>query len=242
MSLAVRRAAVEGEPEIIVIHGMLDRAATFVATQRLLDPMAVTLYDRRGYGRSQGLAPKPDLSVHVADALRVARDRRVVLIGHSFGGLVALATAVAAPEQVRAVGVYEPPMPWLDGWPDTMRRAIAEPGRAVEQFFGSMVGTDAWERLPERFRDARRAEEPALIADVETVEGGVSFDLADVLSPVAAAHGSATSAHYKVAARAVADQIYGTDLHVIEGAAHGVHLSHASAFAGWIRTVAELGE
>lgn len=220
---------------MVLIHGVVDRAATFQPTRRALAPLPVLSYDRRGYAGSVDLAGGADLSVHVADLLEVVDDRPSVLVGHSFGGLIALAAAVEEPELVRAVGVYEPPLPWLDWWPSVI--AFDAPETAAETFFREVVGDSAWEDLPDDFKADRRREGAALISDFSSSRCGLPFDLADVLSPVAAAHGSRTTAHFKRAAQTIAASNLGATLTVIEGAAHGVHLTHPELFASWIRSV-----
>lgn len=236
--LAVRPAPADRDgPRIVVIHGAMDRAATFEPTRRRLHDLAVVTYDRRGYGRSGRLPENPDLSTHVSDALSVMGGEPVVLVGHSFGGLVALAASVRAPEQVLAVGVYEPPMPWEPWWPESA--AGDDPATAGERFFRRIAGDDTWDAMPQRFRQARAAEGPALLCDFASARAGLPFDLRDVLSPVAAAHGSETAPHFKRSAQTLAERVHGATLRIIEGAGHGAHMSHTDAFAAWVRDIVE---
>ena len=52
--------------------------------------------------------------------LKVLLDgRRAVLVGHSYGGNVALAASVALVGQVPAVSVFETPLSWMPWWPGT---------------------------------------------------------------------------------------------------------------------------
>ena len=76
-------------------------------------------------------------------------------------------------------------MPWLgfrrdDGggapraWPPDQRR----PGRGGERFFGRMMGEAAWSRLTEQAKAARRADGPALVADLRSFRSeGPPFDV-----------------------------------------------------------------
>jgi pimeloyl-ACP methyl ester carboxylesterase len=183
-------------------------------------------------------AASPSVSSHVPDLLEVIGDDRAVVIGHSFGGLVALAGAALAPERILAVGVYEPPMPWLPFWP-TDARPERDPATAAERFFHRVVGGGVWESVSSEFRAARRAEGPALVSDFAAAEAGLPFEFADILSPVAAAAGTASSDWYREAARTIAAGVHGATYTEIAGAGHGVHLSHPDAFAAWIATVAD---
>ena len=55
----------------------------------------------------------------VDDLVALLDGRPAVLFGHSYGGNVALAAADRHPDLVRAVGVYETPLSWVDWWPDS---------------------------------------------------------------------------------------------------------------------------
>ena len=227
----------ESSPTVILVHGALDRSANFARVATALSDLRVVRYTRRGYDGS-GPAGGVPIDVHVADLLALL-DRPSVLIGHSYGALIALGAAVQRPDLVQAVGVYEPPLPWEPWWPPRFR--FDDDSTAAETFFRSVVGHDAWDRLPERFRQARVADGPALVADVGSAVGGLEFDFTDVLSPVAAAHGSETTDAFRRSAETVAaDCVHGARLTVIEGAAHGAHLTHPSEFADWIRDVVSL--
>ena len=82
-------------PLVAVIHGTMDRSSGMLKLSRQLDSHARVLrYDRRGYGRS---APHPsglfDMDEQVADLVTLLAGRPAILVGHSYGGNVALATA-----------------------------------------------------------------------------------------------------------------------------------------------------
>ena len=47
-----------------------------------------------------------------------------MLVGHSIGGLAALGAALAMPELVRGVGLYETAIPWAQWWTDDGRDAM----------------------------------------------------------------------------------------------------------------------
>jgi pimeloyl-ACP methyl ester carboxylesterase len=224
--------------QTVLVHGAMDRAANFERVRKRLDDIPVISYDRRGYAGSRPLQAQVDLSLQVSDLLDVIGSKPTVLIGHSFGGLISLAAAIEAPAQVRALGIYEAPMPWFDWWPEPL--ALGEADAAAEVLFRQVVGDEAWEGAPKSFRDARRAEGDAVIADYAIAVQGLGFELADVLSPVAAAHGSLTAAHFEASACQLCSSILGTELTVIHGASHGAHMTHPDEFADWIRTTVAL--
>lgn len=227
----------ESAPTVILVHGALDRSANFARVASALPEFRVVRYTRRGYDGS-GPPGGASIDVHVADLLELL-DRPAVLIGHSYGALIALGAAVQRPDLVPALGVYEPPLPWEPWWPPRFR--FDDEDTAAETFFRSVVSHDAWDQLPERFRTARVNDGPALVADVGSAIGGLAFDFTDVLSPVGAAYGSETTEAFRRSAETVAaDCVHAARLTVIDGAAHGAHLTHPAEFADWIREIVAL--
>lgn len=228
----------------MLVHGTMDRGGAFRrVTDRLTDVETVVL-DRRGYARSRDLPVDDDaVAAGVADVLELLDDRPAVVVGHSFGGHVAAATAVAAPGRVGAVAVWEAPLAWLPWWPSDSAGAVAvaagEPTGAADAFLRRMLG-DRWDRLPPRARADRLAEGPALLADLRSIRDPArppwTFDaLAATGVAVVAGHGGASKPSHVRSARELADAVPGAELFVIDGAAHGAHVSHPDGFADFCR-------
>ena len=231
-------------PTVVLVHGTMDRSASFGRVQRLLDGFRVVRYDRRGYAHSLGLGPPTGIDQQVDDLLDVIGDRPAVVFGHSYGGTIALAAAQRAPESVRGAVVYECPMPWMPWWPEGSAGAAAvagsdNPEAAAEAFMRRMLGDRRWERLPPSTRDARRAEGATLVAEIAQMRPPYppAFDAAAVSVPVIAAHGSTGAAHHARSIRWIAETAPRATLEIIEGADHGVHLSHPGAVADLLRAV-----
>src|ERR1022692_4828944 len=93
-----------GEALVLLVHGVLDSARSFSQVAELLDSECQLLrYDRRGYGSSAAAAGVPaDVEAHIEDLLAVLDNRRAVVVGHSFGGVIAAGAAARAPELVGA--------------------------------------------------------------------------------------------------------------------------------------------
>ena len=89
---------VPGAPLVAIVHGAMDRAASFGRVARQLGHLHLVRYDRRGYGRSAGMAPGT-LDDHVEDLLAILGGRPATVFGHSIGGVVALAIGVNAEGQ-----------------------------------------------------------------------------------------------------------------------------------------------
>lgn len=237
-------------PRVVLVHGAMDRSASFVKAARRLPDITVIRYDRRGYGRSAGSGAVASMQDQAADLLAVVGQEPVVLIGHSIGGVIALAAATKEPSVVRAVGAFEAPMPWESWWPrgsaggNAVRDAAAEGAEAAaEAFMRRMIGSDRWDRLPAATRAARRAEGPALLADLYSARVGVRpYDLDRLVGiPVLAGHGTESDAHHQNAARRLAE-LAGTDPFVIGGSGHGAHYSHPSEFAAFIQLVVDTAD
>ena len=60
--------------------------------------------------------------------------RRATVVGHSYGGVVGLMTAVQRPDLVASLAVFEPTVPFTDWWPDhdEMMRRSARPQAHVQ--------------------------------------------------------------------------------------------------------------
>ena len=162
----------------------------------------VLRYDRRGYGRS---FPHPGpfvMAAQVADLVGLLAGRRAVLVGHSYGGNVALATAEQHPDLVCGIAVYETPLSWEPWWPRTTAGAIAvaEPGttaEAAERFMRRILGDQRWDALPERSRQARRAEGAAMVGELADLRRNRPWTAANIGIPVVVAFGSRGAEHHR---------------------------------------------
>jgi pimeloyl-ACP methyl ester carboxylesterase len=240
---------------VLFVHGSLDRGDSFRRVVRRLPEVGTVTYDRRGYQGSRG-GGVVGLGGHIDDLLSVAEAARsenggrspLVAVGHSLGGDVVIGAALASPRTFAAIGAYEPPMPWL-GFrrPGTAPRPwppLAEdPAEEVESFFSRMMGGAAWSRLTEEGKAARRADGPALVADLRSLRGeGAPFDVTTLAVPAVFGVGGPTSApHHRRTVRWLGANVPGSDVYEIEAAQHGAHLSHPDAFAGLTRLVLRRG-
>ena len=100
------------------------------------------------------------------------------LVGHSYGGAIALVAAAAQPHRIRSLALYEPtlfslveaqspPPNDVDGIRGAVARACValdagDAGRAAEAFIDFWMGAGSWDRTPE----PRKAPIAASIANV----------------------------------------------------------------------------
>jgi lipase len=128
-------------PPVLALHGVTGHGRRWQALADALPDIRLLAVDLRGHGHSPWTPPWT-IDQHVADALgtldALGLDR-VPVMGHSFGGAIALHLARSAPERVERLVLLDPAL-GLD--PATMLETAAE--------------TCAGESYPDR--DAARAE------------------------------------------------------------------------------------
>jgi len=241
-------------PIVVLVHGSLDRSTSFARVVRRLGDLHTIVYDRRGYHRSRRVLPlNTTLDGHVDDLLEVIDGRAAVIIGHSYGGDVALGAALSdqGSASIAGVAAYEPPMPWLNqgtARPDRSTHG-RNPGSAgdsggtdhhatAERFFKRMVGDAAWDRLPEATRAARRAEGPALEAELGAIRvARAPFDVTMLRIPAVFARGENSTPRHRESVAWLVEHTPDAELIEIAGAGHGAHLTHPDAFAAMVRHV-----
>ena len=251
-----RAGADDGAPVVVFVHGAADRGAAFARVGRHLPDVDLVRLDRRGYGRSPGPVPDGDgaaiLAAQVADVAEIVGEVvgghvasvPVVVCGHSHGALIALGVALADP-RVAGVVAWEPPMPWASWWSSdsgttagaAARRAAGaasgDPaGDAMESFLRRMLGDRRWETLPASVRAARRAEGPALLADLAAARAAATLNVAAVSVPVVLGMGGRTSARHRRAVAELASVLPTCEVVDVPGADHGAHFTHPAEVAG----------
>jgi pimeloyl-ACP methyl ester carboxylesterase len=187
-------------PPVVFVHASGMGAQQWGATlPRLADRFRCLAPDLLGVGASDPW-PDPDryalaVDLAVVDAVIDRAAAPVHLVGHSFGGLLALLAAAARPDRVRSVAVYEPVAfgvlrgrdpEGLASLDAAITPAFLDAGRGGDEawltaFIDFWNGAGAWARLPEGRRAALRAtgrksflEVRALSAEAPPLEALVS--------------------------------------------------------------------
>ena len=112
------------------------------------------------------------LAQHVDDLLDVMGEEPTTVVAHSFGCVVAVSAAIQHPSRFHGLGLWEPQVPWMEFWPRSVRQGLeamaaeADTDALAERVYASMVGGEAWLRLPEELKAHRRAEGMAFQTDV----------------------------------------------------------------------------
>ena len=162
--LHLRRYGPPGPTQILAIHGLTGHGQRWqtLATRHLAE-FAVAAPDLLGHGRSTWAAPWT-IDANVA-ALAALLDAPAVVVGHSFGGAVALELAASRPDLVSALVLLDPAVGLDGGWmrdiaddmlasPDYTDRAEAR----AEKAYGSWGDVDPEEL--DRELDEHLVEQP----------------------------------------------------------------------------------
>ncbi|HEX7235321.1 MAG TPA: alpha/beta hydrolase [Gammaproteobacteria bacterium] len=157
----------EAGPRVVLIHGgvqgsSLSGAAHFPAQQRLAaQGFQLLVPDRPGHGKSASPGRPDDAAADGEWAAELLGDS-AHLVGHSFGGCVALAAASRRPAAVRSLTLIEPAMLSLASHDPHVRRLMMKvvgtvffslSARARMQRLGKILG------IPAEIRGTASAEE-----------------------------------------------------------------------------------
>lgn len=96
----------DGEPVVLVHGSVFDGAWTWQRQLQLAERFRLLVPDRRGYGASPPAA-REDFDVDAIDIAELL-GRGAHLVGHGYGGVIALLAAAKRPEAVRSLTVIEP--------------------------------------------------------------------------------------------------------------------------------------
>jgi pimeloyl-ACP methyl ester carboxylesterase len=205
----------------------------------------VVVYDRRGYGRSIDAPAARGMLDHANDLLHILAtfDTAPVVVAHSFGANPTMLAATRHPDAFAAIGLWEPPLPWVDWWSETTKAynsrvaASSAPGEDIEAMYRALLGDAAWERLPVEVQANRRREGSAFQADMAS-ELSAPFSFQDVAVPALVGFGTDTSAEHAYGARWLADTLPFGRLQSIEKAGHFAPRTHPQEFAAFVRSAA----
>jgi pimeloyl-ACP methyl ester carboxylesterase len=237
----------ETTPALVLVHGAPDRSTGFRAVLAYHPDRRVIVYDRRGYGRSLDLQPAQGMIDHANDLLTIVEGCLTppVVIAHSFGSNLTMLAATLQPHAFGAIGLWEPPLPWVEWWPERTREYNAsvatslEPADDIEAMYRSLLGNEVWERLPPETQDKRRAEGAAFQVDMAS-ELEAPFRFEDVLVPALVGYGTATSVEHSEGARWLVERLPDARLYTSDDAGHFAPRTHPKEFAVFMDAAAAL--
>ena len=220
-----------GGAHVVLIHGSLDRSAGMLKlSRRLDDEFRVTRYDRRGYGRSSPHPGPFDIEGQVDDLATViagadGAGEPLVLVGHSYGGNVALAFVDRHPGRAAAVVTYESPLSWEPWWPRDSAGGNAmawsdDPEEAAERFMRRLIGDGRWDRLPSSTRTARRREGAAMVGELADLRRRAPWRAERIDVPVLVLRGEHGQDHHRLGTDALGERLPDAAIHTVPGARH----------------------
>lgn len=108
-----RTGANNGKPPLLLLHGYTDNGLCWTAVARHFEPdYDVIMPDARGHGQTRGPVENMAVDLLAADAaalIEALNLNRPAVLGHSMGGMQALALAANHPDLVRAAVLEDPP-------------------------------------------------------------------------------------------------------------------------------------
>jgi pimeloyl-ACP methyl ester carboxylesterase len=235
-------AEVDGT-RVILVHGAPDRSRNFrrvVDELRLETPL--TLYDRRGYGRSAAaVSGGGGFPVHALDLLEIIGDRPAIVVAQSAGASVALLASTMRPQSFVTLGIWEPPMVAYEWWvgPAEMERLMHwvrydDHRQCVEDQNRLILGDGVWESLSAETKEMLRADGEAFWLDMDS-QRVQHFQPEEVTVPVFAGFGTfQRESYFPVAYRRLIDRL-GARSHCYEGASHAAHITHSRDWADFAR-------
>lgn len=219
-------------PVVVMVHGLLVGTLAswlFTAAPAIARRRRVRVYDLRGHGLSARAATGYDTRTMADDLAALAGDAPIDLVGHSWGGVVALRFALAHPTRVRRLAIVEAPLP---------------PAGALDQLGFAGDPSRLVDALPAPLRDAvasgRRqaarlvralqflATETTLLADLRGEPDFDDAELAALRAPVLACYGDRSAC--LPAGERLARVVPGARLRVLPGG-HYLHLDARAALA-----------
>jgi pimeloyl-ACP methyl ester carboxylesterase len=158
-------------PSLVLIHGLMGTAATFIPLMQALEPhQHVIALDLPGSGLSErrtDIDPSlPANACSVARFLAALQLHRPVILGHSHGGAVATYLAASQPDMLGSLILFAPAHPYFKHADPLIRFYLSLPGRLFAysmpwypqwvQMMGlrRMAGPQSWD-TPDRLRPYR---------------------------------------------------------------------------------------
>jgi pimeloyl-ACP methyl ester carboxylesterase len=179
------RSAGSAGPGVVCLHSNASSSSQWRGLlERLAPRYRVQACDGLGAGRSPAWPDDRDVGLHdevaLIEPVLASAGEHLALVGHSYGGSVALKTALTRPGRVAALAVYEPTLFCLleEESPGSeaangIRHAAADAAAAIdagdrdaaaERFIDYWMGAGAWARTPAERR-------PPIAASMVNVRG-----------------------------------------------------------------------
>lgn len=244
----------DGSP-VLLIHGT-GGPAWFGSVDRFASRHRVVDYDRRGFGSSTPVSARGYLDTQITDAIALLEKlglRDSVVVGHSWGGLVALGLAIRAPELVSRLVLMEPPLhakksptpAFLAAFikVQLLRKFSGEQAAARAFFAFAMArrgGPNTWDRLPSEARAEilRNAAGSLIELDAGTGEELSDAEVSSIRKPVLILKGASTQAIFQNVTDRLAAKLTHAQVRVLPAAGHMMQFDQPDEFEAAVLDVA----
>jgi len=232
---------------VLLLHssGLSGRQWRRLATEIVTRGMRAVVPDLSGHGRSEAWPePQPfSFRTDVERVLKILAAKPAHVVGHSYGGFVALQAALAAPGQVRSLSLFEPiAFGVLDARDRDARDVLMDidmtwgssaEGRErwLRTFVDFWAGAEGWNSLREEARGEFRRVAWVVREGVRTmVEDATSVDAyAAFQFPLLLLSGEKSPLPARRVVERICERVPGARRVTIEGAGHLAPVTHADA-------------
>ena len=237
-------------PPVILVHGSASSRGQWRAVVLDLVPRyRVLAPDLHGYGGTAAPAALEGLAfddeVELVEALADLAGGEVHLVGHSFGGAIALRAASLRPERVASLVLIEPTAvhllhllgeeaAWREIEAVALRHiALADAGdlaACADHFLGYWIGLDAWRAMAVEARARIVQTMPKVAQEWRMALAGTDRyeSVAAAGIPTLLVRGTRTKPAARAVVELLRDQLPHASLVEIEGAGHMSPLTHAA--------------
>jgi pimeloyl-ACP methyl ester carboxylesterase len=234
--LHVVRAGPPDAAPVVLIHGSAADHTTWTIqlASGLAHRFALIAYDRRDDATS--------VAEHAGDAATlIDAARPALVVGSSFGAVIALELARRAPDRVAGLVLCEPPLPPTDDGPKAPEAFLArfdqiaaeQSGEAAAEFFlRTVLGDTAYDRMPRAFQARSKALWRAIRSDSAAL---IAYrpryaELGAVTTPALLLGGDRSAAYFRPTLEALAAALGSARLEILPGAGHMMHAEAARTF------------
>lgn len=217
--------------------------------------------DLYGYGKNADTDPSKDFGLESEldwlEPLISHAGERFSVVGHSYGGLIALLLALRYPQRVQSIAVYEPAT-----WSIAVHEDLTHPGaieidelrqgtirmvdageslKAAESFVRYWAGDRAWETMPQERREitasGMRKVRNEFAGEISAHKQGshTKERLATITAPIGYFMGAATKASVRRVAEVLVPSLKNVHHEVLEGLGHMGPVTHPAVFNGAVQ-------
>jgi pimeloyl-ACP methyl ester carboxylesterase len=201
VTLHIERLGDEGSP-VVMSHGLFVGSMAswyFTAAPALAKKHRVLLYDLRGHGKSERARSGYDVPTMTADLEAVtgefSDDKKITLVGHSYGAVIALSYALLHLDRVEKLVLVDAPLPpsRLEELDTFVRKNPSEMLAELPPDLATTLSRNG--RQARRLTDALRflATETTLLADLRRAEDIDDNALASLTCDTVCIYGSRSS-------------------------------------------------